>query len=132
VFLGNFEHTFVLEKWRSRTAERTVRGDVDAFVFAEINHFLLWEQRVVFNLVHSGRDGCLCEEFLHIFDRVVCDANGFDFVWVRLNQLLEVLPCLDVCDAVVDVAGAVFEFGEKGVVSCHMSVHVIHICGKKM
>ena len=78
---------------------------------------------MVFDLVDSGRDGGLCEQLLHVLDRVVCDANGLDLVGVRLDQLLKVLPCLDVRDAVVDVAGAVFEFGEEGVVSWQTLVH---------
>lgn len=90
---------------------------MDAFGFAEIDDFLLGQEWVVLDLVGSRDDGCLCEELLHVLYGVVCDADSLDFVGVRLDEFLHVLPCLDVGDAVVDVAGAVFEFGEEGVVS---------------
>jgi hypothetical protein len=90
---------------------------VDALVFAEVDYFLLRQQRVVFDLVDGWCDGGFGKELLHVLDRVVCDANGLYFIGVCLDEFLEVLPCLHVCDAVVDVAGAVFEFGEERVVS---------------
>jgi hypothetical protein len=126
MFLRNFEHPFVLEQRRPRATERTVRGNVDALVFAEIYNLLLRQQRVVFDLVDCGHDGRLGEQLLHVFDRVVGHADGLDFVWVRLDEFLEVVPCLDVCDAVVDVAGAVGEFGEERVVACHFISQLLH------
>lgn len=90
---------------------------MNALGFAEIDDFLLGQKWVVLDLVHSRDDGCLSEELLHVLDGVIRDADGLDFVWMRLDEFLHVLPCLDVCGAVIDVAGAVFEFGEEGVVS---------------
>jgi hypothetical protein len=72
---------------------------------------------VVFNLVRGRCNCCFGEELLQVLDRVVCDTNRLDLVGVRFDELLEILPCLDVGDAVVDITGAVFEFGEEGVVS---------------
>jgi hypothetical protein len=126
IFLRNFKHPFVLEQRRPRAAQRTVRGDVYALVFAEIDNLLLRQQRVVFDLVDCGRDGRLGEQLLHVLDRVVGHADGFDFVRVRLDEFLEVLPGLDVCDAVVDVAGAVGEFGEERVVAWHSISQSLH------
>jgi hypothetical protein len=117
VFLRNLQHTLVFEQRRASTAQWTVRGNVDALVFAEINDLLLRQQRVVLNLVDRGRDGGFGEQLLHVLDRVIRDANRLDFIRMRLDQFFHVLPCLHVCDAVVDVARAVFEFGEERVVS---------------
>jgi hypothetical protein len=97
---------------------------MNALVLAEIDNFLLRQQWVILDLVDGRCDGGFCEQLLHILDRVICDADGLDFVGVRLDQFLKVLPGLDVGDAVVDVAGAVFELGEEGVVSWEMLVCV--------
>ena len=61
VLLCDLEDTLVLEQRRSGAAERAIRSDVDALPLAEIDNFLLGEQRVVFDLVGCGRDGCLCQ-----------------------------------------------------------------------
>jgi hypothetical protein len=117
MFLRHLQHTLVLEQRRACASQWTVSGDVDALVFAEINDFLLGQQRVVFDLVDGGRDGGFCEELLHVFDRVVCDADGLYFVGMGLDEFLHVEPCLHVRVLVVDVARAVFELGEERVVS---------------
>jgi hypothetical protein len=96
---------------------------VDALVFAEIDDLLLGQQRVVFDLVDGGRDGCFCEELLHVLDRVVCDANGLYLVGMGLDEFLHVEPCLHVRVLVVDVAGAVLELGEERVVSWALSIY---------
>jgi hypothetical protein len=90
---------------------------VNALFLAEIDDFLLGKQRVVFDLVGCGCDGCLCQELFKVLDGVVGDANGFDFVGVCLDELLEALPGVNVSDAMVDITGAVFELGEQRVVS---------------
>jgi len=117
MLLRHLPDLLVLEQRRPRAAQRTVRRDVNALLLAEVNDFLLGQQRVVFDLVGGGDDGGLREELLEVLDRVVGDADGFDLVWVGLDEGFEVLPGLDVGYAVVDVAGAVFEFGEERVVS---------------
>lgn len=117
MLLRNFQHTLIFEQWASCAAQRAVRGNMDTLVFAEIDDFLLRQKRVVLDLVRGWCDGRFREQPLHVLDRVVCDADCLDFVWVLVDELLHILPCLDVGDAVVDVAGAVFEFGEEGVVS---------------
>jgi hypothetical protein len=90
---------------------------MDALVLAEVDNVLLRQKRVVLDLVRGRYDCRLREQLLHVLVGVVCDADGLDFVGVRLDQFLKVLPGLDVGDAVVDVAGAVFEFGEERMVS---------------
>jgi hypothetical protein len=90
---------------------------VNALFLAKVDDFLLGQQRVVLDLVGGGRDGGLGEQLLQVLDRVVCDADGLDLVGVRLDQGLHVLPGVDVGDAAVEVARAVFELGEEGVVS---------------
>jgi hypothetical protein len=117
VFLCELGDARVFEEGRPCRAERAVGGDVDAFLLAEVYDLLLGEERVVLDLVGGGGDCGLGEELLEVFDRVVCDADGLDFVRVGFGERLEVLPRVDVRDAVVDVAGAVFELGEERVVS---------------
>jgi hypothetical protein len=77
---------------------------------------------MVLNLVDSGSDSRVLEQLLEVLDRVVADADGLDFVGVRLDELLEVLPGILVRYAAVNVSGAVFEFGEEGVVACQTSI----------
>jgi hypothetical protein len=71
---------------------------VNALLLAEVNNFLLWAQWVVLDLVDSGDDGSLGQKLLHVLDRVVGDTNGLDLVGMRLDQVLEVLPCVLVGD----------------------------------
>lgn len=61
VLLGHLEDTLVLEQRRSSAPERAVGRDVNALLLAEIDDFLLGKQRVVFDLVGCGCDGCLCQ-----------------------------------------------------------------------
>jgi hypothetical protein len=91
---------------------------VDALLLAEVDDLLLGKQRVVLDLVDGWGDGGLCEKLLQVLDGVVGDADSLDLLRVRLDQLLEVLPCVDVGDGVVDVTAAVFELGKEGVISC--------------
>lgn len=71
---------------------------MNALLLAEVNNFLLWAQWVVLDLVDSGDDGSLGQKLLHVLDRVVGDTNGLDLVGMRLDQVLEVLPCVLVGD----------------------------------
>ena len=117
VLLSSLDHALVLEQWRASAAQRAVCGDVNALFPAKVDNFLLGQQGVVLNLVDGGRDGGLGKQLLQVLDRVVSDANGFDLVRVRLDQLLEVLPGVDVCYGRINVARAVFVLGEEGMVS---------------
>lgn len=117
VFLRNLEDVCVLEQRRARASQRAVRRDVDAFCPAEIDNLLLGQKRVVLNLIDGGHNRRLGKKLLEIFDRVIGDANGLDLVRVCLDELLEVLPCLDVVGAVVNVTRTVFELGEEGMVA---------------
>lgn len=71
---------------------------MNALLLAEVNNFLLWAQWVVLDLVDSGDDGSLGQKLLHVLDRVVGDTDGLDLIGVRLDQVLEVLPCVLVGD----------------------------------
>lgn len=90
---------------------------MDALRLAKVDNFLLGKQWVVLDLVDGRHDGGLCEQLLEVLDRVICDANGLYFVWDGLDELLEVLPGVDVGYAAVEITGAVFVFGEERVVS---------------
>lgn len=72
---------------------------------------------MVFDLVGGGDDSSLGEELGQVFYGVVGDADGFDFIRVLLVDGFEVLPSVDVGDGVVNVAGAVFVFGEERMVA---------------
>ena len=67
---------------------------MNALLLAEVNNFLLWAQWVVLDLIDGGDDGSLGQKLLHILDRVVGDTNGLDLVGMRLDQVLEVFPCV--------------------------------------
>lgn len=140
MLLRDFQHTLVLKQRAAGTSQWTICRDMDAFAFAEIDNLLLWQQRVVFDLVRGRCDCCFSEQLLHVLNRVVCDANGFDFVRVGFDEGLHVQPGLDVAGGVVDVAGAVFEFGEEGVVAFTllalrynsvMLVHTLRVHGNR-
>lgn len=122
MLLRNLQYTLILEKRRSRASKRTVRRDMDALILAEINNFLLGQQWVVLDLVGSGHNGGLGEQLLHVFDRVVSYTNSLDLFRVSLNQLLKSFPGVDVGDATVEVAGAIFKLGEERVVAWRMRV----------
>ena len=57
VLLRNLIHFLVFEQRRSSATQRAVCGDVNALVLAEVDDLLLWQQRVVFDLVDGGGDG---------------------------------------------------------------------------
>lgn len=104
------------EQRAAGAAQRTVRGDVDAFLLAEVDDLLLRQGGVVLNLVGGGHDGGLWEELLQVLHAVVGDADGLDLAGA--DELLHALPGGDVRVAVNDVARAVGQFGEDGVVAC--------------
>lgn len=118
VLLRDLVNNLILEQRRTRAAERAVRCDMDTFLLAEVDDFLLWAQWVVLNLVDCGDNGGFGKQLLQVLDRVVGDANGLDLVGMRLDQLLEVFPCVLVGDGAVDIARAVFMLGEQRVVAC--------------
>lgn len=117
VFLCHGDDTLVLEKRRPCATEGAVGGDVNALLLAEINNLLLGQERVILDLIGSRHNGGLCEQLFKVLDGVVGNTDGLDLLGVGLDQLLEVLPCVDMCDGVVDVTAAVLELREKGVVS---------------
>lgn len=104
------------EQRTPRAPQRTVRRDVDPFFLAEVDDLLLRQGRMVLDLVHGGHDGDLGEEFLEVTLAVVGDADGFDFPCGQ--ELLHALVGRDVGVGAVEVARAVGEFGEEGVISC--------------
>lgn len=86
----------ILEQRRACAAQRAVCSDVDALLLAQIDDLLLWQQRVVLDLVDRRGDGGLSKQLLQVLDRVVGNADSLDLVGMRLDQLLEVLPRVDV------------------------------------
>lgn len=98
-----------------RTAQRTVRRDMDALLPAEIHNVLLRQVRVIFDLVDGRHDGDVREEVLQEAYAVVGDADGFGFA--GLQELLHLLVGADVGPGRVEVAAAVGVFGEFGVVA---------------
>lgn len=112
MLLRNFKHAFVLEQWRASATQWAVGSDVDALALAEIDNFLLRQKWVVLDLVDGGCDGSLCEQLLHVLDRVVGNANSLDLVRMRLDQFFQGKPCVDVSDGTIKVSRAVFELGE--------------------
>ncbi len=121
VLLCNSNDTLVLEERRACAAERAVGGDVNALLLAEVNNLLLGQKRVVLDLVGSRNDGGLREQLLEVLDGVVGNTDGLDLLRVCLDQLLEVLPCVDVCNGMINVTAAVLELREKRVVSYRTS-----------
>lgn len=114
--IGNLHNRRCREQRTPRAAQRTVRGDVNALFFAKVDNLLLWEGRVVLDLVDGRDNGRLRQQFLEVLLAVVGDTNGLDLAGA--DELLHALPGGDVGVGVVDVAGdAVGEFGEHGVVS---------------
>lgn len=117
MLLCDSDDALVLEERRACAAQRTVGGDVNALLLAEIDNFLLGQERVVLDLVGSRHNGGLGEQLLEILDGVVGNTDGLDLLGMGLNQLLKVLPCIDVRDGAVEITAAVLELGEQGVVS---------------
>lgn len=77
---------------------------------------------MVLDLVCGGYNCCFCEQFFEEGDGEVCYANGFYFsTW---EELFEGFVGIYVGYACVEIAGAVGEFGEEGVVAwcCIISI----------
>jgi hypothetical protein len=117
MLLRYLQNCLILKQWRSCAAQWAICCNVDPFFFAEIYDFLLRQERVVFDLIGGGNDGCLREQLLKVLDGVVGDTNSFYLFGVRLDQFLQVLPCINVSYAVINVARAIWELGEERVVT---------------
>ena len=61
MFLGYFVYTLIAEKRAACASQRTVSGDVDTLFSAKVDNILLWQQRVVLDLVDSRHNGGLRE-----------------------------------------------------------------------
>jgi hypothetical protein len=137
MFLGDLDDRLGAEERAARAAQRAVGHDVDALFLAKVDNLLLRERRVVLDLVDGGNDGGVGEELFKValavlFTRgkeVRCgsidegwgegetnvgNADGPGFA--RLEQLLHLLPSVDVVVAADDVTLAIGEFGEAVVV----------------
>lgn len=114
--LRNLHNRRSLEQWASRAAQRTVRRDMNALFFTEVDNLLLRQRGVVFDLVHRGDNCGMRQQLLEIRLAVVGNSNGPNFA--RLQELLHALPGGDMGVSVVNVPGAILELREEGVVSC--------------
>lgn len=88
---------------------------MDTLLLAEVDDLLLWKRWVVLNLVDCRDHGSLRKQLLQITHAVVRDTDGFDLSCCE--ELLHVLPCLDVRVRVVDVSGSILMLREERVVS---------------
>lgn len=77
--LRNLNNRLRRKKRTSRTPERTIRRNMNPLLLTQIDDFLLWEGRVIFELVYGGDDGCVGEELGEIADGVVGYTDGFGF-----------------------------------------------------
>lgn len=89
---------------------------MDASLVAEVDNLLLREQGVVLDLVGSGNNGGLGQEFLEELDTVVGNTDGLDLAGA--DELFHALPSSDVGVAVNNIPGAISELGEDVVVAC--------------
>ena len=100
------------EQRATSAAQWAVSGDVDAGLVAE----MLGEQGVVLDLVGSGDNSGLGQEFLEELDAVVGHTDGLDLAGA--NELLHTLPCSNVGVAVDNVPRSIGELREEGVGAC--------------
>lgn len=75
--LPHLNNPLLPKQRRPRTPQRRIRSNMDALFPAEIDDFLLREERVVFNLVGGGHDARFGEQSLEEGDGEVCYADGF-------------------------------------------------------
>lgn len=113
--VGHLDDRVSRHERAARAAQRTVRRHVDALFLAEIDNLLLRQRRVVLDLVDGRDDGRLRQKLLQVPLAVVRHADGLDLA--RGQELLHVLPGLDVVVGADQVARAVRQLGEEGVVS---------------
>lgn len=118
-------------------AERAVRHDVNAVLLAEVDNLLLRQGRVVLNLVHRRLDSAVRQELLEITFAVlhsrsvlrftihrpvdwgrapyVADADGLSLA--SCEELLHLLPGIDVVVVPENVARAIGQLGEAVIIS---------------
>ena len=56
-FLGDLHNMFVLYQRAASASQRTVSCNMNPFVLAEIHYYLLWQSKMVFDLI-DGWDNC--------------------------------------------------------------------------
>lgn len=106
------------EQRTTRAAQGAVRGNMDALLFAKVDNLLLRKRGVVFDLVDRRDDRHVRQKLLEKWLAVVRDPNGLDLA--RSQELFHALPGGYVGVRVVNVAGAILELWEKGVVPCRL------------
>lgn len=114
--LGDGHNGLSSEQRAAGTAKRAVSGDVNASLVAEVDNLLLGEQGVVLDLVGSGDNSGLGQEFFEELDTVVGNTDGLDLA--GSNELLHTLPRSDMGVAVDNVPRTISELGEDVVVTC--------------
>lgn len=113
--LCNGHNRLSSEKRATGAAQRAVSSDVNTLLVAEVDNLLLGQRWVVLDLVGGGDDAGLGQELLKVRDTAVGDTNGPGLA--SAHELLHALPGGNVGVAVVNVAGAICELGEDGVVA---------------
>lgn len=85
MFRSNLNNRLLTEQRGSCASQRRVRGNMNALCLTEIHDFLLWEVWMILDLVRSGHDCRLCEQFLKEGDGEIGYAYCFYFsAWEEL------------------------------------------------
>jgi hypothetical protein len=92
---------------------------VHALLFAVIDDFLLGQKRMVFDLIHRRYDGGLRQQLFEVLPAIIGHANGLHPL--REKQLLHIPVGIHVRAIPDQIAGAVWELGEKRVATCERS-----------
>lgn len=114
--LGDGHDRLGSEHGATGATQGAVSCDVDAGLVAEVDNLLLGKRGVVLDLVGSGNDSSLGQEFLEVRDTVVGDTDGLDLAGT--DELLHALPGSNVGVAVINVSRAIRELGKDVVVTC--------------
>jgi hypothetical protein len=114
MFLRDGKHFLLLEQRAASATKRTVSSNVNAFLLAKVNNLLLRQERVILDLVDSGRGLCTLEQLGQERNTVVADAN---VAGLLLRKGFHSLPSLDMRPCCLEIARAVRVLGEAIVVA---------------
>lgn len=109
-------NAWVASERRSGTTQGRVGSDVDAFLLAELDDFVLGQAGVVFYLIDCRRDGRLLKQLIQEPDAVIADADRSGFAC--LQQPFHLLPCFSVRPGEVEVSRTVRPLRKPDVVAC--------------
>lgn len=119
VLLRNLHHPLIPHEGAPSRPQRRVRHDVDTLLLAQIHNLLLRQQRVVLNLVHRRHDLRLRQQLLQIPLGVVTHPDRLGLA--RLDQLLQLLPRINMVILLDDIPRPIRQHGELVVVA--LGVH---------